>query len=171
MEILILTLQIFFVRVFDVSLGTLRTMILVRGNRLYASLVGFFEILVWFLIVKEALNTTMDSIWIAVGYAGGFSVGTFLGSFVSSKVIKGTVSFQVITGFAYPNMVDMIRDNGYAVTVIEASGRDDKKHLLFIETSNKQINHLQALIKRCDEKAFIVVNDTKMVYNGFLVSK
>ena len=62
MELFILCVKIFFVRILDVSLGTVRMIITVKGNKLVASLIGFFEILVWFLIVKEALNTTETSI-------------------------------------------------------------------------------------------------------------
>ena len=68
MELFILCVKIFFVRILDVSLGTVRMIITVKGNKLVASLIGFFEILVWFLIVKEALNTTETSIFIALSY-------------------------------------------------------------------------------------------------------
>ena len=35
--------------------------------------------------VKEALNTDIDSIWIAVFYSAGFATGTFLGGKLSQK--------------------------------------------------------------------------------------
>lgn len=69
MNILILCLKIFFVRIIDVSLGTVRTIITVKGRRVVASMVGFVEVFVWFLIVREALNTDEVSIWIAVSYS------------------------------------------------------------------------------------------------------
>ena len=76
MELFILCVKIFFVRILDVSLGTVRMIITVKGNKLVASLIGFFEILVWFLIVKEALNTTETSIFIALSYSLGYATGT-----------------------------------------------------------------------------------------------
>ena len=68
MELFILCIKIFFVRILDVSLGTLRTMITVKGKMFYASLIGFVEILIWFLIVREALNTDNTSIFVALSY-------------------------------------------------------------------------------------------------------
>ena len=68
MELLILCFKIFFVRIIEVSLGTFRTMETVKGKTKEATIIGFFELLVWFLIVKEALNTTSNSIFIAISY-------------------------------------------------------------------------------------------------------
>ena len=80
---LLLCLKIFLVRIVDVTLGTTRTMFTVKGKRLIASLIGFFEVLIWFLIVREALQTEDKSILIAISYALGFATGTYIGGFIS----------------------------------------------------------------------------------------
>ena len=123
MELLILCFKIFFVRIIDVSLGTFRTMETVKGKTKEATIIGFFELLVWFLIVKEALNTTSNSIFIAISYAGGFAAGTYIGSMLSNKYIKGNLSVEIITNKAYPDMVDGLRKNGFAVSVMEVLGK------------------------------------------------
>ena len=170
MELFLLCLKIFGARILDVSLGTLRMMITVKGKNLYASLVGFFEVFVWFIIVREALNTNETSIWIAIAYALGFATGTYIGGILSKKFISGNLSVQIITDRAYPDMVNILRNEGYGVTVIDVEGKDtDKeKDMLFIEINNKSLNHLQKLVKQIDQDAFIVVNETKYVMNGFL---
>lgn len=170
MQLLLLCLKIFFVRILDVSLGTLRTVITVKGKSLYASLVGFFEVFVWFIIVKEALNTDETSILIAISYSLGFATGTFIGSILSKKLISSNLSVQVITNKAYPNMVNQLREEGYGVTVMDVEGKDNsqEKYMLFIEINNKSLNHLQHLVKKIDNDAFIVVNETKYVQNGYI---
>lgn len=170
MELLLLCIKIFFARILDVSLGTLRTVITVKGKSLYASLVGFIEIFVWFLIVKEALNTNETSIWIAVAYSLGFATGTFIGGILSQKLITGNLSVQIITNKAYPDMVNTLRNEGYGVTVMDVEGKntEEEKYMLFIEINNKSLNHLQHLVKKIDNDAFIVVNETKYVQNGFI---
>ena len=97
MELFILCLKVFFVRIIDVSMGTCRTIVTVKGKKLLASLIGFFEVFIWFIVVKEALNTNSTSIFIALSYAGGYATGTFIGSAVSEKLIKGNFGVQVIT--------------------------------------------------------------------------
>ena len=170
MELLLLCLKIFFVRILDVSMGTLRTVVTVKGKNLYASMIGFFEMFIWFLIVKEALNTTETSIWIAVAYSLGFATGTYIGGTLSKKLISGNLSVQIITNKAYPDMVNTLRNEGYGVTVMDVEGKnkDQEKYMLFIEINNKSLNHLQHLVKKIDNYAFIVVNETKYVQNGFI---
>ena len=97
MEIIFLCLKVFFVRILDVTLGTFRTILTVKAKNIEASLLGFFEVLVWFLIVREALNSDIDSIWVAIFYSAGFAVGTYFGGILSQKFIQGNSTLQVIT--------------------------------------------------------------------------
>jgi len=168
MSLFLLCLKIFFVRILDVSMGTLRTIITVKGKTLYASLVGFVEVLIWFIVVKEALNTDETSLWIAISYSLGFATGTYIGGILSKKLISGNLSVQVITSNL--NMGDILRNNGYGVTVMDVEGKekDIDKYMLFIQINKNNMNHLQKLIKECDKSAFIVVNETKFIENGFI---
>ena len=92
----LLCFKIFFARVLDVSLGTFRTLVTVKGNYKDASIIGFFEVLIWFLIVKEAINTDSSSILIGISYAFGFATGTYVGGIISAHFIKGNYTVQVI---------------------------------------------------------------------------
>lgn len=171
MELIILCIKIFLVRILDVSLGTTRTIITVKGKALIASLIGFFEVLVWFLIVKEALNTTNNSIFIAISYSLGFATGTYIGSKLSDTFIKGTLSLQIITNKSI--IIDILRKEGYAVSVIEVSGIDEKnkKYMLVMEINKNDLSEIKYLIKNVDSKAFLVVNESKYVFNGYFKTK
>ena len=61
---LVLCLTVFFGRIIDVSLGNIRTLLTVKGKRIIAATIGFIEATIWFLVVKEALNTGANSLWI-----------------------------------------------------------------------------------------------------------
>ena len=167
MELFLLCLKIFFVRIIDVSLGTIRTIVTVKDRRLIASLIGFIEVFVWFVIVKEALNTDETSLFVAISYALGFSTGTYIGSYLSNKYIKGNFGVQVITSNEI--LIKNLRSVGYAVSVIDVKGHheDIEKFMLFIEIDKHDFKHLKDFIKLYDKKAFIVVNETKYVQNGY----
>ena len=105
-----LCLKLFFVRIIDVSLGTIRTLFTVKGKKLIASAIGFVEVLVWFLVVKEALNTESNSIFIAISYALGFATGTYIGSFLSEILITGKIEVQVFT--EEKDLVKLLRKHG-----------------------------------------------------------
>ena len=167
MSILLLCIKIFFVRIIDVSLGTLRTIITVKGKALYASIIGFLEVFVWFLIVREALNTNITSIWIATSYSLGFATGTYIGSLLSNKLIDGNLSIQIIT--SKYNLTNIIRENGYGVSVIKVNGKDEEeKYMLFVEIKNKSLNHLRSIASSYDKDSFLIVTETKYVQNGFI---
>ena len=95
MELILLCIKIFLVRILDVSLGTLRTMYVVKEKKILAASIGFIEALIWFLIVKEALTVSNPSIYIAISYAAGFSIGTFVGSSLAKNLILGKIMIQV----------------------------------------------------------------------------
>lgn len=163
-----LCLKIFLVRIIDVSLGTIRTIMSVKNKNLIASLIGFVEVTVWFLVVKEALNTDENSIFVVLSYAAGFATGTFIGGKISSKYIKGYMSVYVITE-QEKNLTDILREKEYGVSVIEIKGKNDnEKALLLIQINNNNLEQLKTLIKECDEKAFIIANETKYIENGFI---
>ena len=167
MSIFFMCIKIFFARLIDVSLGTLRTINTVKGRDLVASLIGLVEITVWFLIVKEALNTDNNSIWIVISYALGFSVGTYIGGKISKRFIKSNLEVQVILSTRDDNIVNKIREEGYGVTAIEVNGSKNEKYMLYIQIRDQSFEHLKNIIKRLDKKAFIVVNETKYVENGY----
>lgn len=162
---LMLCLKIFFARILDVSLGTTRTILTVKGKNVMASLIGFVEISVWFLVVREALNTESTSMFIVLSYAGGFAAGTYIGSFLSDKFISGIFTLQVIT--SNDTLANELRNTGFAVSVIPVEGKDSKQNMLFIEIDKKHFHKIKNLIKEYDPKAFIVTNETKYVQNGY----
>lgn len=169
MALFFLCIKIFFVRIIDVSLGTVRTIITVKGRRTLASMVGFIEVFIWFIIVKEALNTTETSIWIAISYSLGFATGTYIGSLLSDIFVSGTLGVQVVTSKQDNEIIKIIRNEGYGVSVVDVKGREDgvSKYMLFIEIDKKRITRLKNLIKKLDPKAFMIVNETKFVQNGY----
>lgn len=168
MTLFMLCIKIFLVRIIDVSLGTFVTILTVKGKRLIAMVIGFIDVIIWFLIVKEALNTDIKSIWIAIAYAGGYAGGTFIGTTLSGILIKGKISVQVVLEEVARSEVDRIRDAGYAVSEVNCTGKDNtKKIMLFIEVDKQHLDDLKAIIKEIDENAFLVINETKYVENGF----
>ena len=167
MTIFVLCIKIFFVRIIDVSLGTVRTLFTVKGKNITASTIGFFEILIWFLIVKEALNTDEESIFIAISYALGFASGTCIGGILSDIFMDSTLGVFVTLSSKDINIVNSIRKEGYVLSVVDVKGYDKEKYLLLLEVNKKRINKLKKLISSLDSKAFIVVNETKYIQNGF----
>lgn len=170
MELFLLCLKIFFARIMDVSLGTIRTNYSVRGNTILAGLIGFFEIFIWFLVVQEALNTEINSLWIVISYSSGYAVGTIFGTFISKTFINGLISIEVITSKATTANINKIRNAGFGVSVVNTKEnyKNTNTSILFITLNSKYLNSLKQVIKQIDPKAFMVINETKIVQNGYI---
>lgn len=173
MSIFLLCIKIFLVRIIDVTLGTIRTIYTVKNKNLLASTIGFFEVLVWFIIAKEALDTNTSSIFIGVFYALGFATGTFIGGLISEKIIKGNILVQIITSHASSLWLKELRDQGFAVSVMDIRERDGEpnKYMLFMEIEKNDFDKVHKIIKKYDNKAFIIASESKFVVNGFFKRK
>ena len=109
MEIFILCLKIFSARILDVSLGTIRTIFMVKGKSFISALIGFIEVLIWFLVAREALSNGVN-IFIAISYSLGYAIGIYIGSILSKLLIKSNLNVQVIT--EDNNLTDKLRTEG-----------------------------------------------------------
>lgn len=165
---LFLCLQTFLARILDVSLGTVRTILTVKEKKIIAALIGFIEATIWLIVVQKIISTSQTNLWVIISYAGGFATGTYLGSFISTKFIKGSLSVQIITSSKNKHLVKVLRQEGFAVSVIDAKGKDGNKYLLLVEINKKHLGKLQKLVHELDDKPFIVIDDTKYVQNGFI---
>lgn len=170
MALLFLCLKIFFARIIDVTLATLRTVYSVKGKTLLAGLIGFIEATIWFIVVKEALNTDIESPFIVMSYAGGFATGSILGTFVSKKFVNSLIKVEVITTKATQENIEKIRLEGFGVSVLDIldETKDIDKKMLIITLNSKHLEELKRILRHIDRNAFVVVNESKIVQNGFI---
>lgn len=170
MQTFLLCVEIFACRILDVSCCTIRTVLTVKEKTALAALVGFFEAFLWFVIVRQALNSGMGGIYIAIAYGAGFAGGTYIGGKLAKVLIKSNVMMEVVTTDKNDTLVRAIRDAGYAVTVVNVNKSEygGEKYMLFAEIVSNRIKEFKKLVYEHDPKAFIMVQDTKYVYNGFV---
>ena len=170
MELTLLCFKIFFARILDVSIGTVRTTFIVRNKNKIAAVLACFEVMIWFIIAREALNTELKSIWIVIAYSAGYATGTFIGTTFTKYFVNGIVGVQVVSKDINKKDIAKIREQGFGVSVMELT--DDyegiKKQMLYFQINNKTLKKLITLIKGIDPEAFIIVNDTKYIQNGYL---
>ena len=164
-------IKIFLARIVDVSLGTIRTVLVVKGKNITPAIVAFFEVLVWFFAAREALNTDVDSWLIPIFYSLGYAMGTYIGTFISNSFLDGLIGVQVITKEEKENkMLKEIRNNGFGVSVIDLKNphNEQKKDLLIIQLNKSKLKVLTKIIRTNDPDAFVVINETKYVQNGLI---
>ena len=165
---LLLCIKIFLTRILDVSLGTIRTIMTIKGKHILAGSIGFFEVFIWFVIVEEALETNANII-IAIFYSLGFAAGTIIGGYITNIFFKTPISLQIIT--TNNKMADFLYSKGFGVSQLKVNGKEGVRNMLILETTDKHYKKLMSLIRSMDKKAFIVVDEKKYTHNGFFVRK
>ncbi|NLC73441.1 MAG: DUF2179 domain-containing protein [Ruminococcaceae bacterium] len=173
METVILCATVFFGRVVDMSCGTMRTILTVKEKTALAALVGFFESFIWFVIVRQALNSGISGAAIAVSYGSGFAAGTYVGGKLAKWFISSNIVVQVVTTNKNDVLIHALRDAEFAVSVLNVNSSEfcGDKYMLLSEIGSKRLNEYKDIIYLHDPKAFILVQETKYVFNGFNVNR
>ncbi len=160
LPVYLLPILIFFARIADVSLGTLRITMVSRGYKWQSALLGFFEVLIWVIVVAQLL-ANLNS-WINyVAYAAGFSAGTFIGLYIEDKMKVGTVLVRIITLNKSEALIEALKEAGVAVTSIDAKGGFNDVKIIFTVLKRKRLNKVFNIVKEIDPEAFFSTEDVK----------
>lgn len=160
----LLCMVIFAARVVDVSLGTVRTILIFRGHRALAAATGFLEILTWLLAASQVLKSLDGwSRWyLAIAYAGGFAAGNYVGIWVEGKIAIGSELVRVISSRREMMLGQRLRQEGYQVTDIDATTGDARPvEVLLIVERRRRIPKLLKLISQTDPESVWTITDVK----------
>jgi uncharacterized protein YebE (UPF0316 family) len=161
----ILPLLIFFARICDQSIGTLRVVFLSKGYKKIAPILGFFETLIWILVVRQIL-TEISSPLCYVAYAAGFATGSYIGLLIEEKLSIGNVIIRVILPCEDPVLVEALRQNNFGLTLIDGEGRNGKVKIIFIVLNRVDLQRFIGILNKISPQAFYSVEDVKQVKEG-----
>ncbi len=169
--VLLQCLKVFVCRIMDVTLGTVRMVLTVKDKTLAASAFGFVEVFIWFLVVRDALNSSGDGVLIAVAYAGGYATGTFVGGRLSHKFIKGNMTVNIVLSGCGRELLSELHDKGFGATVVDVMGSEpdsEPRKMLICEIVSTRLDELKRIVRKNDPSAFFMVQETKVVMGGFV---
>jgi len=165
-------LLILFAKIIEVSLMTLRIVFITKGERKIGALVAFVEVTLWLVIVTFVLNDLMSDPFKAVFYALGFAIGNYFGSLLEEKIGLGLSQVQIIVrAVDGPTLANHLRDEGFAVTLVEGDGKNFTRNILFLYVKRKRVDLLLETAKRYQDNAVITVMETKPLHGGFGIRK
>ena len=161
----VLPLLIFLARITDVTLGTMRIILVSKGKKKIVPILAFFEILIWVLAISRIFkNLTNPVCYLA--YAAGFATGTYVGMLVEEKLAIGTQLVHIITQKSAGALIQSLVDHGFGVTSVEASGTQGPVHVIYSVTDRKNMPQLIELIHRFNPNAFYSIEDIRYVEKG-----
>lgn len=166
----VLYIVIFCAKIVEVTISTIRLVYINKGEKVKGAILAFVEILIWLVVVSSVLtNIAQDPIKIFV-YAAAFSLGNYIGVTIESKIAVGLASIQVVVNEdSGEAMAEILRNQGFGVTIIDGRGKgDSKKNLLFVQLKRKRIPEAVKTIQQNSPEAYITVNDIKSMVGGFV---
>ena len=152
-----LPILIFFARICDVSLGTVRTILVIGGHPYISSILGFFEVTIWVLAVGGVL-AYLSNPFALLGYAGGFATGVIVGMMLEERLALGYRAVRAISTDPDSDICGKLREHGYRVTRVDGKGRDGPVELAFTVVKRRDVSELREAILAIDPKAYISVN-------------
>jgi uncharacterized protein YebE (UPF0316 family) len=165
-EAIVWTLLIFLARLTDVSMGTMRQILIYRGRRKIASFSAFFEIMIWIIAVSRVV-TTSAPFYYMIAYGLGFASGNYLGSYIEEKIALGYL-FAYIVPKRTSDLVNKLREAGFGVTVMHGSGSMGTHPVYNILFRRKDGQRLVDIIKEHDEEAFYTLMDVRSERGGYI---
>lgn len=161
----ILPLLIFLSRIADVSLGTVRLIFVSRGMKYVAPIVGFFEVLIWILVIGQIMQHLSNPICY-VAYAGGYATGNFVGIHVAEKLSLGMVLIRVITPREMGGLVECLKERRYGVTCMDGQGANGPVDIIFTIVPRRDVGTVVGLLKQFNPQAFYTIEDVDFAERG-----
>ena len=157
---------IFALRVSDMTLDTLRVLVMMRGRRKIAWVLGFFQASIFVIAITNVLSN-LDNPLNILGYAAGFATGIVVGMTIEERLAIGHVQLSIISPGRGSALAERLREEGYAITEISGRGKDGVVTMLSCSVLRKNVSKVQDLVNEVDDSAFITAEDVRSVRRGF----
>ena len=156
-------------KIFEITIQSLKTCMMVKGQRLKAAGLGFAECTIWGLVISTIIGTLGDNLWLLLFYCVGYATGLFLGSTIEGKIALGTSSLELIANDENTErIVSYLKEKGRGYTVFDGHGSTDKMNMIFIvlprKEAAKELRRIRAL---CDNKVFVVASEVSKYAGGY----
>jgi uncharacterized protein YebE (UPF0316 family) len=160
-----LPLFIFVAEVFVVTIATMRTIFVARGMKVLAPVLGFFEVTTWLFAIGQVMQHLSD--WTcSAAFAGGFTLGNYLGILLEGKLAMGSVVVRIITCRGASDFVGALRDAGYGVTSLDGQGSRGPVQVVLTVIRRKDLDRVLALVRRFEPNVFYAVDDLHAAARG-----
>jgi uncharacterized protein YebE (UPF0316 family) len=160
-----LPLIVFFARVMDVTLGTLRIIFISRGKKYIAPVLGFVEVFIWIAVVAQIVRGVNDLVTY-LAYAAGFAAGNFVGMYIEDRLALGTQIIRIIVPNGAESLTGHLHDAGYGMTLVDGHGAAGPVKLIYTVVKRKDIPLVLSIIHQTHPHAFLSIEDLRSSQEG-----
>ena len=167
---IVMPLIIFFARIVDVTLGTMRIIFVSKGQRVLAPILGFFEVFIWIIAIGKIMGN-LDNYACYLGYAAGFATGNWVGMKLEEHLAMGSILVRAIAAKDGNLLVKKLSANGYGATLVEGEGSTGKVQLIYSIVSRENLKEVISIIEEFNPKTFFSIEDLRKVNSGIFPAK
>ena len=161
----ILPLLICLARICDVTIGTIRIIFVSKGNKLLASVLGFFEVLIWLTAIGQIMKN-LDNPVCYIAYAAGFAMGNYIGIMVEEKLAMGTLEVRICTNSDTVTLVQALCNAGFGITILKASGANGPVDVIYTVIKRNSLPKVDRIIKEFNPSTFYSIEEARAVHAG-----
>lgn len=156
-------------KIIEITIQSLKTCMMVKGQRLKAAMLGFIECAIWGLAISTIISTLGDDLYLLAFYCIGYAVGLFLGSTLESKIALGTSNLQLIANDENTEkIIAYLHENSRGYTVFQGHGSVDKMNMILIILPRRDAYPaLKEIRKICQNNVFVVATDVSKYAGGY----
>jgi uncharacterized protein YebE (UPF0316 family) len=166
----VIPVLIFFARICDQSMGTIRVIFVSRGFRNIAPLIGFFEIAIWLMAIGQIMQNLNNPVCY-IAYAGGFASGIYVGMKIEDRLSIGVVGIRIIIKDGADDLIAFFREGHYGVTTMDAEGAFGPVKMIFSVVNRRVLPAIIGRIRSLNPHAFYSIEDVRNVNEGVFPAK
>ena len=158
-----------FAKIIEITIQSLKTCMMVKGQRLKAAGLGLLECTIWGLVISTIIGTLGDNFFLLAFYCVGYATGLFLGSTLEGKIALGTSSLQLIANDENTEKIlKYLKENSRGYTAFEGKGSVDKINMILIVLPRREAPVvLKEIRKICQNNVFVVVEEISKYAGGY----
>ena len=157
---------IFFARIAEASLESLRTIYISKGHANLAAYVGIVKTGIW-LISTGLVLTNLTEFWNLFAYLAGYGIGTVLGMQIENMISIGYVIVRLITPGDPQPLITHLSTLGYGMTRIEGTGGfSHTVNIIFMIVPRTELVRLLGIISRDYPDLLYTIEDVRNIKDG-----
>ncbi len=156
-------------KIVEITIQSLKTCMMVKGQRLKAAMLGFVECMIWGLVISTIISTLGDNLFLLLFYCVGYATGLFLGSTIEGKIALGTSNLQLIANDENTKIIiAYLRQHKRGYTVFSGRGSTDRMNMILIVLPRREMKRvLKEIRKLCSNRVFVVASDVSKYAGGY----
>jgi uncharacterized protein YebE (UPF0316 family) len=159
-------LIIFGLRTLDLTVATLRMLLVVRGKKAFAWIFGLFQSASFVLGIAGVLGNLSNPLNL-LAYAAGFATGNVVGITLEARLAPGKSLLRIVSSNWGALLTESLRKIGHGVTEVLGHGMEGTVSVIYCYVPRREVRSTKGEILAIDPDAFITVQGVRQLRGGW----